>query len=285
MEPLRLTILSSRDVTPRRVREEVLALIKRLSLTDVAKKGAVLMTQANKVFTGKCFRCGKRGHRKSDCAMKSHINHSNNERDTTSDQKRASRAAVALTTGQNPHGQIALLSQLNLGQYDFIVDNAAACGHTAVHRKKFVDYVKSNTMSPIAAYGKDSNSVEVVGSGSVLIRTEMGEVVLENVKHVPDGGANLLSIRVAIERLGKEASWSETVYGGKLKKGKQVVLNATPQDGFLVIRNSWYPSHANLAVPAGNGIDMRQAHCRYGHISPKLIKIMAAKQIIPVVRG
>lgn len=75
--------------------------------------------------------CGTEGYRARDCSRKA----SDCAAVTHNDGAEKKSTFLALATGLH-HGQ--------LGKYDFVVDNAAPCGHTARHREMFTEYTPVN---------------------------------------------------------------------------------------------------------------------------------------------
>ena len=77
MEQVRYRRLSgpATELTPNNVRDDVISLLRRMAVTsDVSGPVGGQAMQSNKGrrgFNGKCYGCGKHGHRRADCRSKS----------------------------------------------------------------------------------------------------------------------------------------------------------------------------------------------------------------------
>ena len=105
MEQLRYSILGSADVTPRRVREEVMSLLRRNAANVTVQQNVALSRphsqsksksnlNSSDELRGRCYFCDESGHRKSDCPEWKHRNKENAKKASSSDD-----VAVAIACG------------------------------------------------------------------------------------------------------------------------------------------------------------------------------------------
>ena len=207
------------DLTAKNVRNDVLALLKRRDVTQSTGHGdAVLVSHQNQSkpykFKGKCFKCGKKGHRKRECRSNGYD---------------GSHAVVALVSSL-----AADKTQIKKGLRDFVIDDAANCGHTSTNKDDFesLNIIEKSERKSIGGYGKDR--VEIVGKGTIVKKLANGSTLkMHDVSYTPDGSANIFAVKHALAHIGEGSEYRSTTRSCKIidKSGKAVVTG-TRRGGF-----------------------------------------------------
>jgi gag-polypeptide of LTR copia-type/Zinc knuckle len=228
MEQIRYHRLAgpSDELTLSRIRDDVLSLLRRQEVTGKKPTEAVALNVNSKVNAGGrrkkkksdgCFKCGKPGHRANDCRVK-----------TTSDNGSANCAFGFVTHALTAGG-------LKSGQRNWVVDNAATCGHVSKHRSHFTDLTifDVDKRPVIGGYG---GNVRVHGKGSVSLRLANDSVVtLHDVSYAPDGLTNLFSVSAALKRLGQAGTYVEEMRHAKIIVDGKAVMTSSRRGGLLYV--------------------------------------------------
>ena len=152
MENLRYAILNSADLTPRRVRDDVMSLIKRKMATVAIQQSVAMMNQIQVHSRARQERREEvrrqmlwlRQDRPPQVTVPGEY-----RRPEPSDQNRNRR--------EDHHNNANFAMAIGL-RTDLIVDSAASCGHTALHRDMFTEYVACTPPQTIQPFGKDSST-------------------------------------------------------------------------------------------------------------------------------
>ena len=195
--------------------------------------GPMTLTTTN-AFAGKCWRCGKVGHRKSDCKQQKCSNGGKNS------YPRANVTISLVTRALTAQNNGAVKS----GRRDMVLDHATQTGHMVKHRDMFVagSYKSIKCGHSIAGFSdvksKDAVLPKAVGSGTVQLTLANGfKIELKNVQHVPDGIVNLFSVRTALVQLKKagdqDAKYEVRDRSSKLIRGNGSTLLSASEWGGL----------------------------------------------------
>lgn len=104
----------------------------------------------------------------------------------------------------------------------------------------------------------DNNVIRAVGRGDVLLQTDLCELRLENVLHVPQMKGNFVSVSRAVER-GCTVSFNNK-YAMVSQKGEQILKAEKKNKLFL------FESKSNVCFGATQ-CRAEVWHCRYGHLN------------------
>ena len=166
------------------IRADVLALVKRRELSQHQQKPSnnVAMTSTggprdgNSRIKGDCWNCGKPGHRADDCPSASRGG------GRQGGSRRGGHGRRGRKNGDNRDGGSATIALMSLtagsnnvprkGLRDFVMDNAAPCGHTSTQREHF----KTLTLYPESERptigGIGSSRVQVHGRGDIHLKRD-----------------------------------------------------------------------------------------------------------------
>ena len=230
-----------------KIKVEVASALKRTRPAERGSKSnpVVLNTTytSKKRFEGKCFNCDTKGHRAAECRKPGGGAHS----DSTSkrrDKKRNEGANIAIA--MVAAAMATHETNLRRGPMDWILDGAAQCGHVAIEKSAFISetYKKIEDGQRIVGYGasldKLENLPQVIGVGDVALTLKNGhKIVLKDVKHVPNGTANLFAIRTTVRRLQdddhKNARYITYADTSRLLSGNNTLLTGTDDGGLLYL--------------------------------------------------
>ncbi|KAF5937729.1 hypothetical protein HYC85_025235 [Camellia sinensis] len=158
---------------------------KRKFTGDGPKQG-----DSSKKFKGKCYNCGKTGHRASDC-RRPKKNHRSTSKKTTNQANVTELDYIS--DGVNDINLSAVVSEANLvgNPKEWWVDTRAT-RHICADKKMFTTYNEAANGEQLFM-GNSFTSI-VAGQGKVILKMTSGkELTLNNVLHVPDIRKNLVS--------------------------------------------------------------------------------------------
>ena len=187
----------------------------------------IMALQEGERFDGACFKCGKRGHKKSECRSKSGKNGKwcNRCRSKTHDTKEC-----RLSTGKNDtakkaedKGQASKKTEDNEHTFTFKVSDGSDCGksinnnllvdtgatsHIVNDRSKFISF--DNAFDPRAhvielADGSKAKVVSGIGVAKIKLHDVNGsphDLILNNALYVPSYKQDIFSVNAAVEEGG-----------------------------------------------------------------------------------
>ena len=239
--------------------------------TSLAQEG----TGQKKGFNGKCYNCGKIGHRKVDCR----VMHQNRIKASTGPLATSNGGRGLSPVAGNLHeayytsetSWMASLPTSNLMKDDlpiWVIDSGCS-RHMSYLRDAFDDYHLLQT--PIAINIANGTSIEAIGEGSVRLKVAihgvMRNVMLRQVLHVPNLAGSLISVlqlqdRGILTRTTKNGELlleldGKTV-GRAIRLGKTYSLVST-----LDINNTAY-----RAIVKDDNLAW---HRRFGHLGAKTL--------------
>lgn len=205
-------------------------------IDNMSKIGATALTTSKGEFKYQCWHCDQVGHRKMDCPQLNNRNGGNGGGGSRSSKKKKNRSQAQ----QRANVTVALVTRaltatsnggVKSGRRDFVLDGATQTGHLVKHKDLFVEgtYQEVKGGCSIAGFSdvktKDASLPKVVGKGSVkLILPNGDQVLLKNVRYVPEGSVNLFSVRTALLQLQK-AGDADAKYEVKTRSSKIVLGN------------------------------------------------------------
>jgi len=237
------------EITAKNLRSDVISLLKRMTAMDIESGSGGGGGQALNAgggsggrgggrgngngggrgngnggggFLGKCFKCGKVGHRAVNCTDGGQQN--GNARGNTG--ANLSFLTVALQSG-TPRA----------GPRDWVVDGATTCGHLSNRKEHFQDLKLFDKDKRPTIGGVGGQTIQVHGQGTVKLNLANGDVAtLSNVRYAPDAIVNLFGMRAALTKMGPEYHHQETARSSKVvdKNGK-VILTGTVRQGLLFL--------------------------------------------------
>ena len=227
-----------------------------------------------------CYYCGKPGHRKSECRnLKRDQRNGIVKQDMIDPRKMEEKSTTAVAVENKV--DIFLIGDdnyLNIACDDstWIVDSGASF-HVTPHGESFSTYTGGDFGT--VKMGNHVSS-KIVGIGNVTLKTNTGcELVLKDVRHVPDMRLNLISA-------GKldDVGYISQFGAGRWKLSRNNIIVAKGRkDGSL------YVTHAKLCKGETNVTHDRPClelwHKRLGHMSEKGLQILARKEHLAGMKG
>ncbi|GAA0155870.1 hypothetical protein LIER_13498 [Lithospermum erythrorhizon] len=212
--------------------------------------------------------CNKMGHWKFKCyAFK---------RDIANGNVKGKKNKVNNVVVINPCGDLIVVGSNDVCHIssgdDWVIDSGATF-HVTPHKSYFHNY-------KIGDYGEARMGINGVSKilviGDVLVRSRLGkELVLENVRHIPNFRLNLISS----EKLDDQGYWNFFGDGQwKLIKDSKLIIKGT-KEGTL------YRSSLEALKDGVHIVDSKFKlwHKTLGHMSEKGLKVLAKRCFIPKV--
>lgn len=262
MEQIRYARLSgpSAGLTAKNVRVDVLALMKRMAISEpeAANSGSIAMHASapdwrrqgginNRRIKGDCWTCGRSGHRADECRSGGNPQNNRSNRGgrgaargpqsrQSSDASSGSggRAAITLVTVALANG-----GKLLAGPRDFVIDNAATCGHVSRHCSHFTDLVETDPHNRPTIRGIGDQRLDVHGRGTITLRLANGShAELKNVSYVPSSQANIFAVRTALKQIAKahpDEEHIETLRSTKLNGDDKTIITGHERGGLYYL--------------------------------------------------
>jgi hypothetical protein len=216
-------------------------------------------------FKGKCFECGKTGHKSVDCRSKK-----------KSDQNQANLAEANEVS--NPNHFVAVVSEANLtgNVAEWIVDTGAT-RHICTNKDMFTTYEKTDGEN---VFMGNSASATVQGKGKIVLTLTSGKLItLTNVLHVPEMRRNLISGSLLMKaglKLSFDSDRLVITHNGEFVGKGFCNGGLFTLDVKLEIMNK---NASTSSVYIAESIDLW--HARLGHLNIASIKRLKQLNLIP----
>ncbi|KAJ3662741.1 hypothetical protein Zmor_007072 [Zophobas morio] len=219
-------------------------------------------------FSGKCYNCGKTGHRKIDCYKPQ--NTQNNGQANAASNSGASSAMMytAETMAVGYAGEL------------WVADSGAS-KHMTFRRDIITNYreFSASERKPITVGNNETIYAE--GEGDVMITSYVNGQVLEQgmseVWYVPEIGKNLFSISAASNH-GVNALFSKHTLQ-LFSRGKVVATGQLAKNGLFEM-NIRARATAEAMIASASAQNVRVWHERLGHVAFKVVREMAKSDAI-----
>jgi hypothetical protein len=256
-----------------------------------ALKESVLLAKTGEKspkFQGKCFKCGKQGHRKSDCRSKKGEKQENQEKSPSTGPLATPGGGRGLSPGpgkstEKPiaNASSAETSWMALAEPTYSKDllwviDSGSSRHMTYLREAFTEYRVLDT--PILVTTANGARIPAIAEGTVLLQVALGASVrtikLTGVLYVPKLAGSLISvlqlqdkgitIRTTTGSTGKKLliKFQGAVIGVASRLGRAYALDSISQGTDIGLKATTAPENqASLW------------HCRFGHLSPTSLKL------------
>jgi transposase InsO family protein len=234
--------------------QERLATEGTLSLNSIIRDNAFHVTESTnpKRFKGKCFNCGKPGHRKAECRQsrrpkpKQYHSSSNVE-----ECMFLSESSTTLAPGMRAK--------------EWIVDSGAS-SHMCNDRTIFHDLEECNQQVQTAGNAKATAEGAGIVSLTVHERGKSKMITLRDVLYVPTLRSNLISVGKLMQS-GAVVDFSKK--GCSVRKGKRTAFTAQfqPDRQLYILHPSRNCGYVADATPGPKSLVNKRWHERLGHLS------------------
>ncbi|KAJ0804413.1 putative RNA-directed DNA polymerase [Helianthus annuus] len=223
-----------------------------------------------------CHHCGKKGHTIKFCRQlkreKKKANYNNQKNNHKKDDGGNDTAEV--NTATEEFFVCCDYDMVNIARDDpsWVVDSGATC-HVTSQREFYSSYTPGDF--GVVKMGNNGLS-KVVGVGDVCLKFDTGmELVLHNVKHVPDIRLNLISAGL-LDNDGYHSTFGDGIW--KLTRGSLIVARGKRS-------SKLYRTHPKISKDSVNLLvnnDMTDLwHRRLAHMSEKGMSILLKKNALP----
>lgn len=225
-----------------------------------------------------CYHCGKKGHTIRYCRQlkkeKKKGTYNNQKNNPKKEDSGNDKVEVSATTEEF---FICCDDVVNLAHDDssWVIDSGATC-HITSQR----DYYSSYTPGDFGDVKMGNNGLsKVVGIGDICLKFATGmELVLHNVKHVPDMRLNLISTGL-LDDDGYYNNFGNGLW--KLTRGSLIVARGKKVSKLYIA----HPKISNGMVNVVENVDMVDLwHKRLGHMSEKGMSLLYKKNVLSGVR-
>eukprot|EP00795_Rhopilema_esculentum_P005567 gene5567-biopygen555 len=273
-----------------------LAFVQQALINEEQKKQAFKATATTKInrdsalhlekgisrpFKGKCYNCGKEGHKSFECHKRKQVRPSNSFKNETHNAKTAGKEA-----DDDSDSQLFLAENKqteNETNRQWILDSGAS-QHMTSNKLLLINYREFN--QPELVKLGDGHTVEARGSGRAQITMETSHskqltIEMDNVLYVPKLACNLFSVRAVTQKglivqFGHTCCWIKDSDGKAVGKGRLVkrmyVLSCETD-----ITAAY---HQSERMENSNPSTMDVWHQRLGHINRKQLLESVKKKLI-----
>ncbi|CAH9075454.1 unnamed protein product [Cuscuta epithymum] len=224
-----------------------------------------------------CYHCGRKGHTKRFCRqLKKEKKKSdyNNQKNHKKDEGGNGNVEVNTTTDE--FLICSDLDMVNITHDDssWVVDSGATC-HVTSQRDFYSSYTPGNFGN--VRMGNNGLS-KIVGIGDICLKFDTGiELVLHNVKHVPDMRLNLISAGL-LDDDGYSNNFGNGIW--KLTRGSLIVARGKRCSKLYMTHPKIFKDRVNAVV----NTDMTDLwHKRLGHMSEKGMSLLLKRNVLPGV--
>ncbi|KAL6521185.1 hypothetical protein OROGR_017754 [Orobanche gracilis] len=189
-----------------------------------------------------CFHCGKKGHTKKYCRLLKKENRKEGENTPKKENGKGEKAEI--NTATEEFFVCCDFDTVNFSKDEssWVVDSGATC-HVTSSRDFYSSYTSGNY--GIVKMGNQGLS-KIVGVGDVCLKFDTGvELVLRNVKHVPDMRLNFISVGL-LDDDGYFSGLGNGVW--KLTRGSLIVSREKKEEKL-------YVTHSKVTINSVNTID------------------------------
>lgn len=179
---------------------------------DFSKQNKRQESDSNLMFSGKCYECQGRGHKRNQCPNLKRVNNSyrfsncekKDNRNSTRDNRFSKQCQANVSDIDSGINDITFLSDIclptrdvcdtSLLEIDFIIDSGASCHLLESKWEKYlVDAVETSRMINVAKVGE---AITAKASGKLHVMTNQGmNVTIKSVLLCDNLSRNLLSVR------------------------------------------------------------------------------------------
>ena len=208
-----------------------------------------VMVQIQKVtkapFSGKCYRCGRKGHRISDCYSKDPRGKSTKTPANYSQRKNGDTAKKTVNIDSNEHNfaftftDDKVSSTLGGKKSNLLLDSGAT-SHIIVDRESFQSFEKDfDSKNHLIELADGSKASVVLGKGNAKVKLydingNLHDVLLNNALYIPSYSQNIFSVSAAVEKgasvcFGRNEKYFKAPDGTKFEveqKGRLYYLNS-----------------------------------------------------------
>eukprot|EP00795_Rhopilema_esculentum_P007998 gene7998-biopygen1703 len=273
-----------------------LAFVQQALINEEQKKQAFKATATTKInrdsalhlekgisrpFKGKCYNCGKEGHKSFECHKRKQVRPSNSFKNETHNAKTAGKEA-----DDDSDSQLFLAENKqteNETNRQWILDSGAS-QHMTSNKLLLINYREFN--QPELVKLGDGQTVEARGSGRAQITMETSHnkqltIEMDNVLYVPKLACNLFSVRAVTQKglivqFGHTCCWIKDSDGKAVGKGrliKRMYVLSCETDITAAYHQSERMENSNPST-------MDVWHQRLGHINRKQLLESVKKKLI-----
>lgn len=207
-----------------------------------------------------CTFCNKKGHNIEQCWSK--------KKQEKTNQKPAEASCV-----QSDHGYVLMATTCD-PKDDWVLDSGCTY-HMTANRSWFSTY--TSVQGGVVQMGNNSQS-ETVGIGTIEFQRHDGkQVILTNVRHVPDMGKNLISLGSLEAKGFKYAAEDGTL---TVRRGSEIVMTGTRSSGNIYILQGYTVISSTSATVTPTSDRTKLWHQRLGHMSEKGLNILSKRGLL-----
>ncbi|KAL2232804.1 UNVERIFIED_CONTAM: Retrovirus-related Pol polyprotein from transposon TNT 1-94 [Sesamum indicum] len=203
----------------------------------------------NKIKDRRCYNCGTKGHYIKDCRKPRRENRNYDDKEQTNNVSIESNGEVFVVYEVN--------SVNSFDMHEWLIDSGCT-----FHMSPFKEIFTNLKYEHIGFVSMaNEKKCEIMGLGDIPLCFDGYQMILKNVRFVPDLSHNLISC-AALEESGLEGRWGKGLM--KIMKGSLVVFKAERKRNLYICTASY-----NFAASVSNCDFTTLWHKRLGHISQK----------------